>query len=192
MRETRAHEGANREFFGKAGRGLRRPLLPAPVIFLCVLLWEYVNPNLAYRGSVDATVPIEHTVAAMAELVKAGKVKYLGLSECSAQTLRRAYAVHPIACVQVEYSPFALEIEKPEIDLLNTCRELGVAIIAYSPLGRGMMTGAIKSPDDFDADDSRRYVSILHPYPLSGLGYCHANEVGYSTPSFRRKISQRT
>lgn len=154
--------------------------------------WNYVNPNLAYRSSVDATIPIEHTVAAMAELVKAGKVKYLGLSECSAQTLRRAYAVHPIACVQVEYSPFALEIEKPEIDLLNTCRELGVAIIAYSPLGRGMMTGAIKSPDDFDADDSRRYVSILHPYSLSRLGYCHANEIGYSTPSFRRKISQRT
>lgn len=99
----------------------------------------------------------------MAELVKAGKVKYLGLSECSAETLRRAYAIHPIACVQVEYSPFALEMEEPGVGLLSACRELGVAIVAYSPLGRGMLSGKIKSPDDF-GDDARKYVRRLY-YP---------------------------
>lgn len=84
-----------------------------------------------------------------------GKVKYLGLSECSAKSLRRAHAVHPISAVQVEYSPFALEIE--ENGLLDACRELGVAVVAYSPLGRGMLTGAYKSPDDFPEGDFRRY-----------------------------------
>jgi len=92
----------------------------------------------------------------MKELVNAGKVKYLGLSECSSDTLRRAYAVHPIACVQIEYSPFSLDIERDEIGLLKTCRELGVAIVCYSPLGRGMLTGQIKSPDDFEPADFRR------------------------------------
>jgi aryl-alcohol dehydrogenase-like predicted oxidoreductase len=77
----------------------------------------------------------------MAELVKEGKVKYLGISECSAETLRRACKVHPIAAHQVEYSPFALEIEDPKIGLLKTCRELGITTIAYSPLGRGLLTG---------------------------------------------------
>lgn len=76
-------------------------------------------------------------------LSRAGKVKYLGLSEISASTLRRAHAVHPIAAVQVEYSPFTLDIEDPKIALLQTCRELGVAIIAYSPLGRGLLSGLI-------------------------------------------------
>ena len=90
------------------------------------------------------------------ELVNAGKVKYIGLSECSSDTLRRAYAVHPIACVQIEYSPFSLDIERDEIGLLKTCRELGVAIVCYSPLGRGILTGQIKSPDDLEATDLRR------------------------------------
>jgi aryl-alcohol dehydrogenase-like predicted oxidoreductase len=91
------------------------------------------------------------------ELVQAGKVKYIGLSECSSDTLRRAYAVHPIACVQIEYSPFSLDIEKEEIGLLKTCRELGVAIVCYSPLGRGMLTGQIKSPDDLEETDWRKH-----------------------------------
>ena len=92
----------------------------------------------------------------MKELVKAGKIKYIGLSECSSNTLRRAYAVHPIACVQMEYSPFSLDIEREEIGLLKTCRELGVAIVCYSPLGRGLLGGHIKSPDDFEENDFRR------------------------------------
>ena len=92
----------------------------------------------------------------MKELVQAGKIKYIGLSECSSDTLRRAYAVHPIACVQIEYSPFSLDIERDEIGLLKTCRELGVAIVCYSPLGRGMLTGQIKSIDDLREDDWRR------------------------------------
>jgi aryl-alcohol dehydrogenase-like predicted oxidoreductase len=91
------------------------------------------------------------------ELVQAGKVKYIGLSECSSDTLRRAYAVHPVACVQIEYSPFSLDIEKEEIGLLKTCRELGVAIVCYSPLGRGMLTGQIKSPDDLEETDWRKH-----------------------------------
>ena len=86
---------------------------------------------------------------------RAGKIKYLGLSEISAKTLRRAHAVHPIHAVQVEYSPFSLDIETN--DLLSTCRELGVTVFAYSPLGRGMLTGAYKSPDDFPADDMRKW-----------------------------------
>jgi aryl-alcohol dehydrogenase-like predicted oxidoreductase len=74
-------------------------------------------------------------------LVRQGKVKYLGLSECTANTLRRAHKVHPIAAVQVEYSPFTLDIEDPKLDILNTARELGIKIVAYSPLGRGLITG---------------------------------------------------
>ncbi|KAJ7469736.1 NADP-dependent oxidoreductase domain-containing protein [Mycena latifolia] len=115
--------------------------------------------DLYYLHRADVKVPIEHTVGAMAELVKEGKVKYLGLSEVSASTLRRAHAVHPIAAVQVEYSPFTLDIEDPKINLLATARELGVKIVAYSPLGRGLLTGQYKSPDDFDATDFRRMVA---------------------------------
>lgn len=87
-------------------------------------------------------------------------MKYLGLSECSADTLRRAYAIHPITAVQVEYSLFFLDIESPEIGLLSACRELGVAVVAYSPLGRGLLTGAFRSPDDFAEDDFRKFVRI--------------------------------
>ncbi|KAJ7084963.1 NADP-dependent oxidoreductase domain-containing protein [Mycena epipterygia] len=99
-----------------------------------------------------------HTVGAMAEFVKAGKVKHLGLCEVSSSTLRRAYAVHPIAAVQVEYSPFTLEIEDPKIALLQTCRELGVAVVAYTPLGRGLLTGTIRSPADLPEKDVRRLI----------------------------------
>jgi len=113
--------------------------------------------DLYYLHRPDSEVPIEETVTEMAKLVKAGKVKYLGLSECTANTLRRAHKVHPIAALQVEYSPFTLDIEG-ELNLLKTARELGVKIIAYSPLGRGLITGQYKSPDDFEADDFRRKI----------------------------------
>ncbi|PVH97873.1 aldo-keto reductase, putative [Periconia macrospinosa] len=112
--------------------------------------------DLYYAHRVDGKTPIEKTVAAMVELQLEGKIKYIGLSEVSAATLRRANKVHQITAVQVEYSPFALEIET--MDLLNTCRDLGVAVVAYSPLGRGLFTGAIRSTDDFAEDDFRRSV----------------------------------
>ncbi|KAJ7084960.1 Aldo/keto reductase [Mycena epipterygia] len=114
--------------------------------------------DLFYAHRPDSTVPIEHTIGAMAEFVKAGKVKYLGISDPSASTLRRAHAVHPISAVQVEYSPFALDIEDPKIALLETCRELGITVVAYSPLGRGMLTGALRSPDDLPEKDFRRVI----------------------------------
>ncbi|KAJ7218574.1 NADP-dependent oxidoreductase domain-containing protein [Mycena pura] len=114
--------------------------------------------DLYFLHRADPKIPIETTVGAMAELVKEGKVRYLGLSEVSAATLRRAHAVHPIAAVEVEYSPFTLDIEDPKINLLNTARELGVKIVAYSPLGRGLLTGQYKSPDDFAPDDFRRMI----------------------------------
>jgi aryl-alcohol dehydrogenase-like predicted oxidoreductase len=93
----------------------------------------------------------------MVELKKAGKIKYLGLSEVSAETLRRACKVHHIAAVQIEYSPFTMDIEDPKIGLLEACRELGVATVAYSPLGRGFMTGRYRSPADFEEGDFRRF-----------------------------------
>ncbi|CAF0816221.1 unnamed protein product [Rotaria sp. Silwood1] len=112
--------------------------------------------DLYYAHRIDKNVPIEETVSAMKELVQNGKVKYIGLSECSSDTIRRAHAVHPISCVQIEYSPFSLDIERDDIALLKTCRELGVAIICYSPLGRGLLTGQYQSPDDFEENDFRR------------------------------------
>lgn len=111
--------------------------------------------DLYYQHRVDPRTRIEDTVGAMAELVRAGKVKHLGLSEASAATIRRAHAVHPISAVQVEYSPFALEIESEAIAVLETCRELGITVVCYSPLGRGMLTGQYRSRDDFDRDDWR-------------------------------------
>ncbi|KAI9880984.1 MAG: hypothetical protein M1830_009478 [Pleopsidium flavum] len=112
--------------------------------------------DLYYCHRLDGKTPIEKTVQAMAELKKEGKIKYLGLSECSSTSLRRAHAIHPISAVQIEYSPFSLDIEDPQINLLSTCRELGVAVVAYSPLGRGFVTGQYKSRDDFEEDDFRR------------------------------------
>ena len=103
---------------------------------------------------VDPKTPIEETVGALAELVRQGKTRYIGLSEASAETLRRAHAVHPITSVQTEYS---LWTRDPEESVLAVCRELGIGFLAYSPLGRGFLTGQIKSPDDFAADDFRRY-----------------------------------
>ncbi len=109
--------------------------------------------DLYYQHRVDLAVPIEDTVGAMAELVQAGKVRHLGLSEAGAETIRRAAAVHPIAAVQSEYSLFSRDIERA---VLPTMRELGIGLVAYSPLGRGFLTGAITSVDDLDPSDFRR------------------------------------
>ncbi|KAI0431953.1 aldo-keto reductase [Xylaria sp. FL1042] len=112
--------------------------------------------DLYYQHRVDPKTPIEHTVQAMAELKKEGKIRYLGLSECSERSLRRAHAVHPIAAIQMEYSPFALQIESSQTNVLKTARELGVKIVAYSPLGRGFLTGSLTSRDQLDEKDGRR------------------------------------
>ena len=109
--------------------------------------------DLYYQHRVDADVPIEDTVGAMSDLVAAGKVLYIGLSEASAQAIRRAHAVHPITALQSEYS---LWTRDPEDEVLPTIRELGIGFVAYAPLGRGFLTGQLKSPDDFAADDYRR------------------------------------
>jgi aryl-alcohol dehydrogenase-like predicted oxidoreductase len=109
--------------------------------------------DLYYQHRVDPDTPIEETVGAMAELVKAGKVRYLGLSEASAQTLRRAVNVHPITALQTEYS---LWTRDPENGILDTCRELGIGFVAYSPLGRGFLTGQFRRFEDLPADDYRR------------------------------------
>lgn len=109
--------------------------------------------DLYYQHRVDPAVPIEETVGAMAELVAAGKVGHLGLSEASAVTIRRAAAVHPIAALQTEYSLFTQDVEG---EILPACRELGISLVAYSPLGRGMLTGALPSPDHLAEDDVRR------------------------------------
>jgi aryl-alcohol dehydrogenase-like predicted oxidoreductase len=112
--------------------------------------------DLYYQHRVDKTVPIEETVGAMAELVKAGKVRHLGLSEASAGTIARAHGVHPIAAVQTEYSMWSRDVEE---EILPTCRQLGIALVPYSPLGRGFLAGAIRSADQLSPDDRRR----IHP-----------------------------
>lgn len=109
--------------------------------------------DLYYQHRIDPHVPTEETVGAMAELVEEGKVRYLGLSEASAETIRRAHAVHPIAAVQTEYSLWTREVED---EVLPTLRELGIGLVAYSPLGRGFLSGRFRSPEDLDADDWRR------------------------------------
>ncbi|KAJ9656721.1 hypothetical protein H2201_008453 [Coniosporium apollinis] len=113
--------------------------------------------DLWYPHRLDGSTPIEHIVAEMVKLKEQGKIRYLGLSEVSSATLRRAHAVHPIACVQMEYSAFTTEIESPEHNLLATCRELGVAVVAYSPFSRGLLSGGIQGPDDFEEGDIRRF-----------------------------------
>jgi len=110
--------------------------------------------DLYYQHRVDPNTPIEDTVGAMAELVKAGKVRFIGLSEANVETLRRATKVHPIAALQTEYS---LWTRDPEDEILAACRELGIGFVAYSPLGRGFLTGQIQRFDDLAADDFRRY-----------------------------------
>ncbi|MBA2567437.1 MAG: aldo/keto reductase [Thermoleophilaceae bacterium] len=109
--------------------------------------------DLYYQHRVDPDVPIEETVGAMAELVDGGKVRHLGLSEAGPETIRRAHATHPIAALQTEYSLWSRD---PEDQILPTVRELGIGFVAYSPLGRGFLTGRITSPEDLDEDDFRR------------------------------------
>ena len=114
---------------------------------------DYID--LYYQHRIDPQVPIEETIGTMAELVKAGKVRHIGISEASADTIRRAHAVHPLAAVQSEYSLWSRDPEHN--DVLDTCRRLGIAFVAYSPLGRGFLTGELKTPEDFAADDYRRF-----------------------------------
>ena len=109
--------------------------------------------DLYYQHRVDTTVPIEDTVGAMADLVRAGKVRYLGLSEAAPQTIRKAHATHPISALQTEYS---LWTRDPEDEVLATCRALGIGFVAYSPLGRGFLSGRFRKPEDLAADDYRR------------------------------------
>ncbi|HMG29356.1 MAG TPA: aldo/keto reductase, partial [Jiangellaceae bacterium] len=110
--------------------------------------------DLHYQHRVDKTVPIEETVGAMGQLVRDGKVRHLGLSEASAQTIRRAHATHPITALQTEYSLFTRHVED---EILPTLRELGIGLVPYSPLGRGILTGAISSTDGLAENDFRRH-----------------------------------
>ena len=121
--------------------------------------------DLYYQHRVDRATPIEETVGAMAELVKAGKVRYLGLSEAAPETVRRGNAVHPIAALQTEYSLWTRDVEA---EILPTCRALGIGFVAYSPLGRGFLTGQFQSPEDFPQGDWR------HGHPrMSGDNFTH-------------------
>ena len=141
--------GPNREFLGVNGR-------PEYVREACDASLRRLGVDhidLYYQHRVDPSVPIEDTVGAMAELVRAGKVRWLGLSEAAPATIRRAHAVHPISALQTEYSLWSRE---PEGELLDTVRELGIAFVAYSPLGRGFLTGSIRKAEDLDASDFRR------------------------------------
>ncbi|MEV5239852.1 aldo/keto reductase [Streptomyces cinnamoneus] len=113
---------------------------------------DYIDLYYAHRRNPDT--PVEETMGALSRLVDEGLVRHVGLSEVSADTLRRAHAVHPVSAVQVEYSLFTRNVVEGE--LLDTCRELGIAVVAYSPLGRGMLTGALSSRDDLAPDDNRR------------------------------------
>jgi aryl-alcohol dehydrogenase-like predicted oxidoreductase len=114
--------------------------------------------DLYYLHRPDTNVPIEDTFGAMAELVAAGKVRHLGISEASAETIRRAHAVHPVAALQSEWSLFSRDLEA---DIVPTCRELGIGIVPYSPLGRGFLTGAVSNVDDLADDDFRRTVPLF-------------------------------
>ena len=114
---------------------------------------DYID--LYYPGRVDPNVPIEDTVGTLGELVKEGKVRYVGVSEAGPETLRRAYAVYPLAMLQTEYSLWTRE---PETDVIPVCRELGISLVAYAPLGRGFLTGAFQKPDDFPMNDRRRHM----------------------------------
>ncbi|CAK7224487.1 hypothetical protein SCUCBS95973_005534 [Sporothrix curviconia] len=116
---------------------------------------DYID--LYYVHRVDRKTPIEDTMAALVELKNEGKIKYIGVSEVTEDSLRRAHAVHPLTAFQIEYSPFCMDIESPQIGLKKACEELGIAIVAYSPLGRGMLTGQLTSPDQFEEGDFRTF-----------------------------------
>ncbi|HEV8400853.1 MAG TPA: aldo/keto reductase [Gemmatimonadales bacterium] len=140
--------GPKGEFLGQNGR-------PEYVRSACDASLQRLSVDhidLYYQHRVDRAVPIEDTVGAMGDLVHQGKVRYLGLSEASAQTIRRAHAVHAIAALQTEYSLWSRD---PEEEILPTCRQLGIGFVPYSPLGRGWLTGKIRKPEDISADDWR-------------------------------------
>ncbi|MQA96094.1 MAG: aldo/keto reductase [Streptosporangiales bacterium] len=139
--------------FGAQREGLGRPEYVREAIDASLGRLGLDHVDLYYLHRLDPTTPIEDTVGAMAELVAAGKVRHIGLSEISAATLRRAHAVHPIAAVQQEYSLFTRD---PEESLLPAMRELGVVLVAYSPLGRGVLTGTFRRPEDIPEGDARR------------------------------------
>jgi aryl-alcohol dehydrogenase-like predicted oxidoreductase len=141
--------GPNGEFLGVNGR----PEYVAAACDASLSRLGVDHIDLYYQHRVDPNVPIEETVGAMARLVASGKVRYLGLSEAAASTVRRAARVHPIAALQSEYSLWTRDVEA---EILPTCRELGIGFVAYSPLGRGFLTGAIRSTDDLASDDWRR------------------------------------
>jgi aryl-alcohol dehydrogenase-like predicted oxidoreductase len=138
---------------GASGLGRRDAVRPALEESLARLQTDYVD--LYYLHRVDPSTPIEETVGAMGELVAAGLVRYLGLSEAAPDTIRRAHSTHPITALQTEYSMFSRE---PEETILPTTRELGIGFVAYSPLGRGMLTGQFQRLEDLPADDWRRSV----------------------------------
>jgi aryl-alcohol dehydrogenase-like predicted oxidoreductase len=141
--------GANGEFLGVNGR-------PEYVKRACEASLQRLGVehiDLYYQHRVDPNTPIEDTVGAMAHLVQEGKVRFLGLSEAASTTIRRASKVHPIAALQTEYSLWSRD---PEGEILKTCRELGLGFVAYSPLGRGFLTGRFKTPEDIPQDDWRR------------------------------------
>jgi aryl-alcohol dehydrogenase-like predicted oxidoreductase len=149
MRSVPSANGAWAPITGISGR-------PEYVLSSCDNSLKRLGVNhidLYYQHRVDAEVPIEETVGAMADLVAAGKIRYIGLSEASPETIRRAHAVYPVSAVQSEYSLWSRD---PEDEVLPTLRELGIGFVSYSPLGRGFLTGQLKSPDDFALDDYRR------------------------------------
>ncbi len=153
--------GPNGEFLGVDGR-------PDYVRQACETSLQRLGVeviDLYYQHRVDPKTPIEETVGAMADLVRQGKVRHLGLSEAAPSTLRRAAAVHPIAALQTEYSLWSRD---PEAEILATCRDLGVGFVAYSPLGRGFLTGRFRRPEDIPEDDWRRH----HPR-FSGENFAH-------------------
>ncbi|KAL3417972.1 putative aldo/keto reductase [Phlyctema vagabunda] len=117
---------------------------------------DYID--LLYCHRFSGKTPVEEIITVMKEFVDSGQVRYLGVSECGVDTLYRAVKIHPIQAYQIEYSPFSMDIEKPEVGLLAACRDLGIATVAYSPLGRGMLTGQYRSVDDFGEGDFRRTI----------------------------------
>jgi aryl-alcohol dehydrogenase-like predicted oxidoreductase len=142
--------GSNGEFLGINGRP--EYVKQACEASLRRLGVDYID--LYYQHRVDPKTPIEETVGAMADLVKEGKVRYLGLSEAAPQTIQRAHSIHPITAVQTEYSLWSRDVED---EILPVCRELGIGFVPYSPLGRGFLTGQIQKSDDLAVDDYRRY-----------------------------------
>jgi aryl-alcohol dehydrogenase-like predicted oxidoreductase len=138
---------------GVAGLGKREKVRPALEESLARLGTDYVDVYYLHR--VDPSTPIEETVGAMADLVSAGLIRYIGLSEAAPETIRRAHATHPITALQTEYSLFSRE---PEAEILPTTRELGIGFVAYSPLGRGLLTGRFRRREDLPEDDWRRGV----------------------------------